>query len=174
MSLQLSLEQQWEILQKSRKDFSHFKVLYEFYLPRIYKFIYIRVLQREVAEDLTSTVFLKLIEKVQHTSWNSIQSFIKYLYVIARNTLKNYYRDQKKTTDVLYAEPTESLKQEYIDLTSSLLKLPKKDQELVYLYYFQGFTMDEIAQVLEAKGSSIRMRHKRLLEKLTKFFDHES
>lgn len=169
MSETFSLEQQWQILQESIIDTGEFKPLYEFYYPKIFNFIYFRISHKETAEDLAGHVFMKLFEKIQTKKWASMPSFIKYMYVIARNTLKNHYRQHK---DIKSVEPQdaiqETLNTDNIDLKQCMHALKTKDRELLYLHYFMGLTLEEIATMQGKNGSAVRMRHKRMLEKINK------
>ena len=166
MSEQFPLSEQWKILQEVASDFDKFGPLYVHYYPRIYRFVYVRVSDKDVAEDLTSHVFLKMTEKLQKRKWDSMKAFVKYLYLIARSTLKNYYRDHKNVLPLDMERGERDSDKTLLDLNEIYSKLKKDEKELIYLHYFMGYSFEEISVMEGKKSSSIRMKHKRLLEKM--------
>src|SRR3989344_2875321 len=71
-----------------------FGLLYDHYLPKIYRFVFLKVGRREEAEDLTHQVFLN--------SWQHIANyqsmghpFSTLLYRMARNEVIDYIRTKK-------------------------------------------------------------------------------
>jgi RNA polymerase sigma-70 factor (ECF subfamily) len=77
--------------QAKRGDRSALGWLYDEYSPRIYRYLYRRTGDPDLAEDLTSMVFLKVIDAIQSgTSWQT--SFTGWLYRIAHNILSDHRR----------------------------------------------------------------------------------
>ena len=71
--------------------------LYDQYADRIYAYIYRRVGQAEVAEDLTGQVFMRMLEAIRTgQGWRS--SFSGWLYRIAHNLVIDYYRRRGRVT----------------------------------------------------------------------------
>src|ERR1700755_29782 len=71
-----------------------FARLYDAYVERIYRYIYFRVADQQVAEDITSQVFLKAWEKLSSYQSGSTP-FIAWLYRIAHNAVIDSYRTKK-------------------------------------------------------------------------------
>lgn len=72
----------------------YFERIYYDYRDKIYEFIFYRVKNKEVAEDLTSDVFVSVYKNLHRYDEN--KSFITtWLYAIAYNRLKNYYKSRK-------------------------------------------------------------------------------
>src|SRR6056297_1297796 len=72
----------------------HFLGFYKQYSNKIYNYFFYRVnFNDEVAEDLTSEVFLKAYKHFD--SFDQSQSFQAWIFSIAHNHLANYYRDSK-------------------------------------------------------------------------------
>ena len=87
-----------------------FGQIYDQYIDKIYRFVYLKVDSHETAEDITSKVFLKgweAYQKSQTPNPNSprseagVQKEIKnpgaFLYQIARNAVVDHYRDRGRT-----------------------------------------------------------------------------
>src|ERR1044071_6299092 len=75
-------------------DRDAFGCLYETYLDRIHRYIYFRVMDPEVAEDITSLVFLRAWEKLE-TFQSGRSPFAGWLYRIAHNAIIDHYRTRK-------------------------------------------------------------------------------
>lgn len=168
MTEDFTLDKQWQYLKQSRENIQFFSPLFEHYYPRIYRYIYVRIRHQATAEDLTGAVFLKITEYLPRKKWNSMTGFIKYLYMTAGSTLKNYYRDHRPTAELVTEVAAEKSAEHQLDLTQALEKLKSAERELVYYYYFLGYSFEEISQLTGKKGSAIRMRHQRLMRKLEK------
>lgn len=87
-------EEKLIIARAVKGESSAFGQLYDVYQPQIYRFVYLRVGQREEAEDLTHQIFLH--------AWMRIKSyreegypFSTWLYRIARNQVIDHYRTRK-------------------------------------------------------------------------------
>src|SRR5579872_2358553 len=83
---------------------SAFGSLYDYYQPKIYRFVLIKVGRREEAEDLTHEVF--------KNAWQSIGSyknlgfpFSSWLYRIARNQIVDFYRSKKEEASIDKIDP---------------------------------------------------------------------
>src|SRR5512142_3325475 len=84
-------------------DGDAFSQLYEAYCERVYRFVYFRVADAEVAEDLASQVFLKAWENLHR--YKPHGPFLAWLYAIARNTVIDNYRTKKPTVSLDEAAP---------------------------------------------------------------------
>ena len=71
-----------------------FEQIYDDYKDKIYEFIFYKVSNKELAEDLTSDVFISVYKNLHR--YDAEKSFITtWLYAIAYNRLKNYYKSRK-------------------------------------------------------------------------------
>ena len=74
----------------------YFSEIYDQYVTKIYRFIYLKVSTQEIAEDLSSEVFLRLYRHVQKNN-PTIENAQAFLYQIARNVVADHYRGRKVT-----------------------------------------------------------------------------
>jgi RNA polymerase sigma-70 factor (ECF subfamily) len=81
-------------------DGQEFQRFYEEKFRLIYRYVYSNIGNREVAEDLTSEIFLKAVSSIDQE--RGPYSMQKWLYLIARTTVANYWRAH-------YRAPTSSL-----------------------------------------------------------------
>jgi len=80
---------------KARED-DAISSLYQHFHSRILRYIYYRVPDRNVAEDLTSDVFLRMIEEIHAVKATNEDKFARWLFQIARNSIADYYYDREK------------------------------------------------------------------------------
>src|SRR5512138_2337427 len=84
-------------------DGDAFSQLYEAYFERVYRFVYFRVADAEMAEDLASQVFLKAWENLHR--YRPHGPFLAWLYAIARNTVIDTYRTRRQVVSLDEAAP---------------------------------------------------------------------
>ena len=100
-------------MNKKQKKFTK---IYNIYVEHIYRFIYIKVSSRQVAEDLTSEVFLNAWKKMCQQDYQAIQNPKAYFYKSARNAVIDFYRTNKKKDTV------SDIDNRYIDATCQKLE----------------------------------------------------
>lgn len=72
-----------------------FAGIYEIYYERVFKYIFYRVDEQYMAEELCSEVFERIITKYNSFSGNELTRD-SWVFTIARNTITDYYRKKKK------------------------------------------------------------------------------
>ena len=121
-------------------------------------------------DDLTQMTFLKV--------WKNYEKFrgdsqVKtWIYRSAWNTAFDHLRKKQVAgTQVelpdLVSKDTMKLKAEVKDL---LNKLSSDSRDLCHLYYFESFTVEEIAKVMEVPTGTVKSRLHKLREELRGFF----
>jgi RNA polymerase sigma-70 factor (ECF subfamily) len=70
-------------------------MLYRRFLPGVFWYIAARIPDRATAEDLTSEVFLQMVEGIPKVRGNNEATFASWLFQIARITVAGYYRKHK-------------------------------------------------------------------------------
>ena len=75
------------------EQFSH---IYDQYINKIYRFVYLKVNSQEIAEDITSKVFIKGWEAFQAPK-DEIKNPGAFLYQIARNAVIDHYREKGRS-----------------------------------------------------------------------------
>ncbi|HTC85737.1 MAG TPA: sigma-70 family RNA polymerase sigma factor [Candidatus Acidoferrum sp.] len=80
-----------DLVARSRADGAAFGELYDFYLPRLYGFVYRRVGERSAAEDVTATAFERALTAVRGDDFKN-DSFGGWLYRVAANAIVDHVR----------------------------------------------------------------------------------
>jgi RNA polymerase sigma-70 factor (ECF subfamily) len=151
--------------------------LYEMYYDRVFRFCVCRLFNKEIAEDVTSAVFLHVARGIRSFKGQSEQDFRNWLYAIAANQANAYIRKTSRRRKLL-AEAAGSMKPatvESIDMSSepdwprlyaAILKLKPQHQTIVTLRFFENFSYEQISQILNVKELTLRVTLHRILNQL--------
>ena len=120
---------------------------------------------RAETEDCVQDVFLQMIRKapVFENAEHERGWLILTAKNLAKNRLSHWWRrredlDEAADIGATDPEPDETL--------SALLTLPEKDRLVLYLYYYEGYAVKEIAMMLSMRPGTVRSRLTRAREKL--------
>lgn len=149
-------------------DQAAFGELYLRYKDRMYYYFY-RMLghSSDVANDFLQELFMKLIERPE--SYNSLYSFTTWFYSIANNMCKNEYRRRSIRLEYLEHEAFEP-KLEYLNdsvlepepviekVFQTLDQLGEEHRSAFVLRYREGFSIKEVAEILELPEGTVKSR----------------
>lgn len=163
------------IIFSQQGDRDAFACLYDTYLARIHRYIYFRVVDHELAEDITSLVFLRGWEKLR-TYQPGKSPFAAWLYRIAHNAVIDHYRTRKAvisleelTAELSYADEVDE-KIELHAWSQKLLEAMKEltdvQQQVLILRFSYGCSTLEIARRLDKPEGAIRALQMRALKRL--------
>lgn len=139
------------------------------YSDMVYRIALNSVRSIAVAEDITQEVFLKLLEK--SVSFESMQHEKAWLIRVTINFCKNYLKSgwfrkiTELTEDIPYTRKT-LYTLEQMELYHQLMKLKEQERTIVYLYYYEEYTLAEIAKILEINSNTVATKLRRAKEKL--------
>lgn len=107
-------------------------------------------------EDIFQTVFLKYVlhtapfDSAEHEkAW-----IIKVTVNACKDFLKNVFRRRTVPLDQLIEKPQE-MNEDHCDLLEAVLALPEKYKDVIYLYYYEGYTAAEIAAILKKNVNTV-------------------
>lgn len=141
---------------------------------------YIYLKDWALAEDAVQEVFIKAYKHMSEFRKESSEK--TWLTSIAINICKNYVRTswfRKVQIGIEKIETRNTLEDELInqinqsELLKQVMDLPIKYREVILLYYYQDFKINEIAEILGISESSIKMRLNRGRKKLKDDFGEE-
>lgn len=148
-------------------------ILIEKYYQLIFGYFYKATGDYHQSKDLTQEVFIKMVTNI--SKYKHKTEFKNWLFTIASNHLKNYWRTVKRRPicsdfEEQLVSDESNIEQTIMqsEITSSLKLLPKEQQEAIILRYYSGFQIKEIAKITKSKESTVKMRIKYGLEKLKK------
>lgn len=141
------------------------------YYQSIFAFYYKNTGNYDQSKDLTQEVFIKMVTNI--SKYRPKTPFKNWLFTIASNHLKNYYRTlsrRPKCAELTeeYAEADRALIKvaEENDLKAALALLPPEQKEAVILRYYHDFSIKNISIITGAKEPTVKARIRYGLEKL--------
>ncbi len=160
----------------SDKNKEQYSLIYDQYIEKIYRFVYLKVNLQEVAEDITSRVFLKGWEAYQKNQ--TIKNPGAFLYQIARNMVVDHYRQKGRSKtvpmdSVIQLADTQKdsyqaavLNADMSLITSAMKKLKDDHQDVLIWYYLEDMSAEEIAKLTNKPVGTVRVMIHRALEAL--------
>jgi RNA polymerase sigma-70 factor (ECF subfamily) len=159
-------------------DAEAFGLLYERYVDTVYRYVYVRVGARQVAEDITSETFLRALRRMDTFSWQG-RDIAAWFVTIARNLITDNaksarFRMEVTTADMLdadtrveaapEAEVMERLRDER--LLGAVRNLKPEQAECVVLRFLQGLSLSETAKVLGKSEGAVKQLQLRAVRSL--------
>ena len=147
------------------------------YHDRIQNYLYGKVSDKYLAEDLASAVFIKIYDKLDSFDENKA-SLSTWIYTIANNTLIDYFRGRKVHEDVDdeaisgQISSTEEIDEELLneemleELANALEKLAEREREIIILKYYSNLTLKDIAVKMNMSYANVKIVHGKALMKL--------
>lgn len=129
------------------------------YYSSIYQYCFLHIHDRDHAEDLTQETFLRFFETIDtYTEQGKAKS---YLYCIAGNCIKNYYKKKKELLPGELPEMPENNTGDIelrLDVERAVDSLPEELRETTILFFFQGLKQREIADLLNISVPLVKYR----------------
>lgn len=138
--------------------------LYNQYVDMIYQICFMYLKNKADTEDAVQTTFIKLMNYKK--AFQNEEHIKAWLIRTAVNHCKNYLKHWWRTNaevDTIYDCGKYDTKDETLE---TLLSLPEKYKTVIYLYYYMGYSTEEIAQILKQKHTTIRSLLSRGRERL--------
>ncbi len=163
---------------------SAFGSLYDYYQPKIYRFVLIKVGRREDAEDLTHQVFM--------SAWENIGGykdlgfpFSSWLYRIARNQVVDFWRTKRPETNLEKIDPEYfvapataqfdlSQKMEMEGVRFAIQKLKPEYQDVIIMRFVDDVPIKEVAVTMDKSEGAVKLLQHRAIKELKKILQKNS
>jgi RNA polymerase sigma-70 factor (ECF subfamily) len=162
----------WALVERAQAgDAAAFGLIYDRYLDTVFRFIYFRVGNRPLAEDLTADTFLRALKRIGSFTWQG-RDLGAWLVTIARNLVADHfksgrYRLEVSTGEVLDADqadrgPEGSPEAAVVDhitnvaLLAAVKQLNPEQQECIVLRFLHGFSVAETAHAMGKNEGAIK------------------
>ena len=122
------------------------------------------------AEDVTQTVFLKLMEHQPNLTPDKERS---WLFQVTANECRSLHRRLRRRSTVSLDEALAVAAPEHRQLLEEVMKLGSKDRAVLYLFYYEGFSTEEIGQMLRISQSAVTTRLHRARKNLKATLEQE-
>ena len=140
-----------------------FSKKYDLYKPMLYNIAYSYLKNTSDADDIVQDTFMKYLgtDKNFDTLDSEKYFLIRVCINIAINLLKSKWKKDvikdDSITDVIYTNDDSS----NIDYFSLIYSLPLKYKSVMVLYYWENFSVEEVAKALNISASSVKKRLER-------------
>ena len=147
--------------------------LYDRHRESIFRYLWIRLDDRQLAEDLTGDVFMRMLDALPRYRMQG-QPFRAWLYRIAHNLLIDYFRKMNHQTtvpiDAIEEQGTNDGPEQTIEqillterLQVALMSLEPTQCEVVTLRFLAGLSLQETALTLGKTEAAIKaLQHRGL------------
>ena len=136
----------------------------EEYSSSLLRAAYSLLKNREDSEDAVQETFLRYMEKAP--VFTSREHEKAWLLRVAVNISKNHLSSAWFRKRTALKEDIPALEQEEQEVLESVLKLSAKYRTVIHLYYYQGYSLSEISQILRSPLSTVTTRLSRARKKL--------
>jgi RNA polymerase sigma-70 factor, ECF subfamily len=170
-------------------DSAAYDRLYNLYSDRVFRYLYARIGQREVAEDLTADVFVRLLQNLPRFRVNAarpVASFSAFVYRVAGNLLTDQYRKQKHRDHqdiddqpfLADRRPEPFAQTAAYENRNELMEAMRKlgaEQQTVLLYRFgEEFSVLEVAEIMGKTTGAIKALQHRAIANLRRILSTEA
>lgn len=161
-----SLPNELMLIDQAKNDPAAFSAIYNFYFARVYNYARYRILDRDLADDLTSEIFEAVLKNL-HTFRSEKGSFSAWLFTIARNTVNYSLRKRRirqwwsldHTHEHADHNPkpdeTTILNETQRELLQAISQLSERERELVALKFSVGLTNRAISKMTGLKENNV-------------------
>ena len=164
------------LVQRAKEgDPAAFAELYDRYQPAIYRYIFYRVDDTATAEDLTSEVFVRLVERIDRFTYRG-RPLLAWLYTIARNLVMDHHRragrsvplspDASEVADMPDPEETVEGTLAQQRLAAALSCITADQREVIILKFIEGLDNEVVAHMLGRSVGAVKALQHRALAAL--------
>lgn len=126
------------------------------YSDMVYRICYLYLRNNAEADDVFQEVFLKLLQHKSKTAFESDEHEKAWIIRVTTNKckdiLKSFWKrkiDSIEDMELPFEDKTEN------ELMQVILSLPEKYKNVIYLYYYEDYTVPEIAKMLKKNENTI-------------------
>lgn len=181
-----SLELERETVDRARSgDQQALADLYDWYMPRVYRYTVARLGNTVEAEDLTEEVFLKMLGAIGEFRWRDVP-FSSWLFRIARNHVATHFRRAAQR-----GGPTSAIPEGMVDWRHDLAstveeritleevrraaeQLPDAQREVIALRFAVGLSIADTAKVLGKREGNVKALQHKAVARLQKILIPEA
>lgn len=179
-----------ELAVRAITDEDAFTELYQHFFPRVYKHIFAKVLDENIADDIIGKVFMKIYDHLKDYNPEKA-AFSTWIFHITENELKMHWRSKKYHDDNVeewdeefnpaapeFEEPEHrAMREETAEqIKAALQKLPERERKIIEMVYWLNYKPAKIAEILEMTPNHVSVtlsRAKNSLKKYLKDFSPE-
>jgi RNA polymerase sigma-70 factor (ECF subfamily) len=179
-----STEDLRELISRAKtRDPGAISELYGRYAGLVLRYLYLRVAEHELAQDLTQEVFIKIINGIERFEYRDEKAFLGWLYTIAANVLNSHQR-RRRVVSTPFDSRDDLIDQRSQDnahmitnrvaLQQAIEQLTRDQQQVLALRFFADMSNSEIAGILRRTEGAVKAIQHRALQSLQKILNREA
>ena len=138
------------------------EILIKRYQQRLFSFIYSKVQNRDITEDIFQDTFIKVIRTLKHGNYNEEGKFLPWVMRIAHNLVIDHFRKNKRlpafsgsddfdiftviSDNALNAESRIIKEQVLADVKELVEELPEEQKEVLKMRMYNDMSFNEISE----------------------------
>lgn len=138
----------------------------ERYRDMVFRIAYTYMRCAADADDVTQDVFVKLMRS--DTAFDSEKHLRRWLVRVTVNTCRSLFRTPWRRVEDIegYAGALAMPTKEHEELFAAVMRLPERYRVPIVLFYYGGFSTDEIAELVRVRPATVRTRLSRARARL--------
>lgn len=157
-------------------DRDAFRQLYDRYMSLVFRYVAVRLGSEQDAEDVTADTFINAWQSFSSFEWRGI-SVGSWLLRIAHNLVVDRYRKQKDVRELFPRQHGQKehnyARIENRDVIRQAFDTLNHDEQIIlYLYYFEGYLLKEIADFVDKTPNAVRVAKYRALRRMRDALEH--
>ena len=175
---QLRLLDEQVMIERAQQDRAHFTPIYELYSAPVYRLCLRATGDPDLSDDLTAKVFLTVLERLHTYSPIRGSSFRSWLFVVARNTVRDHWRrnnrvhrlfdDRKELPDEDIGPEDIAIHRLQLANLRDALETLNERQRTIIEFRLSGLTTAEIAQAMGITDSALKSAQTRAYANIRK------
>jgi RNA polymerase sigma-70 factor (ECF subfamily) len=158
-----------------------FGLIYDRYFATVFRFIYFRVGNQQLTEDLVSETFLRALKRIGSFTWRG-SDFGAWLVTIARNLVADHYKSARRRYEVtsggtpgvdrvdrgLEGSPETAVVDHIVGvaLWAEVERLTADQRDCLVLRFLRGLSVDETAQAMGRSRTAVKALQHRACREL--------
>lgn len=138
------------------------------YSGMIYRIAFQYVKNKSDAEDITQDVFLSLIKQENFFEEEHLKA---WLIRVTINKCKNFLKSSRIRKVVPLEKAENTFAQNEIQFLDEINNLSEDDRNILYLFYYEGYSAKEVAKILYKKEDAVFKNLSRARERLKHFME---
>ena len=158
-------------------DKKSFNIIYEKYVDKIYRFVYLKTTNTEVTQDIVSDVFFSVLDNIESFNSNENSNFNSWIYKIAYNKIIDFYkRNEKYKTydiwdylDIWFEENLNKNiedKDKLIEIFNYLKTIRSDHREILMYRIWEDLSFKEISEITWMSLSNCKKISSRVLRNI--------
>lgn len=174
----------WALIERAQAgDAEAFGLIYDRYVDTVFRFVYFRVGNRQLAEDLTADTFLRALKRIGSFTWQG-RDLGAWLVTIARNLVADHFKSGRYRLEITMSDVLDADREDRglegspeaavvdhitnVELLAAVKQLNPEQQECIVLRFLQGFSVAETAQAMGKNEGAIKALQYRAVRALAR------